>query len=255
MESIKAILERFALGKGRAEWDEEAAKAVCIGCRGTEWRRVRGPRPGEPGFGELYPCPVCHPLPGPTFREFQPYNRDLNRGLASALAWLDEDAPGILVLAGTVGVGKTHLAWAAYREVKLAVMKRGREGDAIWRTHGDLVQAIHMGFRDTDAMSDLVQGWKSAPYYVVDDLGVAAEGEAVRGMMDQFIDCRWAGVPQGLRTVITTNLAPSDFSPRMASRLRDEAYANVVVINADDYRMSNDRREHAPRGIQTKASL
>ena len=85
-------------------------------------------------------------------------------------------------------------------------------------------------------MSQAIHEWRHAGYYVVDDWGMSAQGDAVRGMMDRFVDYRWARADAGLRSLFTTNLAPADFGPRIASRLLDTRRVKALAIKADDYR-------------------
>ena len=210
MESLKGILEAYINAKRNPDYaDPEEGTAVCISCRGRGWNGSRQGL-GRKGSGELYRCPGCDPQPGPSLALFDAYNDDLRKARTAAEKWAMGEGPGILVLTGPVGVGKTHLARAAFNRATTIAMMRGQEKRWQWRTHSELVAAIHHGFRDTDAMAALHAEWKEVRYYAVDDVGVAVEGAATKGLMDQFIDSRWAGVERGLRTIITTNLGPDD---------------------------------------------
>jgi len=131
-----------------------------------------------------------------------------------------------LVLAGSTGVGKTHLALAC-----------------AWEWFDDGFTVIFA--RVDDLLDQLRKGYQEDTYYrrldelrrcsllVLDDLGTEDITDWAGEKIDRIVDWRYVN---RLPLVVTTNARREDLAPRVASRLGDRHCSLVVPIDADDYR-------------------
>ena len=152
----------------------------------------------------------------------------LAEALEATWVWLHGEGPGLLTLAGDPGVGKTHLAKAAAKEIT------SRGFPIIYRTEGGLIAELQR-LMNQKGPETAIQELLTVPWLVVDDLGTTALGDWGKGTMDRIINARWEG-STWLRTLITTNFSSKDLPERIASRLADITKARAVAIQAPDYR-------------------
>ena len=161
--------------------------------------------------------------------------------------WLRQVGPLLLTLAGTPGVGKSTLAIAAAQVLK-------DRGELILYRDGPGLMADLKAGIESRTMVDRLQAFSVVPWLVLDDVGVEAPTEWSREVLDRLVDARWQSAVGRLRTLLATNLKSKDFSPRIASRLRDVQRGLVVQIVAADYRSDPPSTEEAvgstadPRG-------
>lgn len=147
----------------------------------------------------------------------------------AVITWLARQGPPLLTLAGTPGVGKSHLADAAASHLLDA------KEDVLFRKEAGLVSEFQAGVR-TGQTEDLLRAYSAVPWLVIDDFGLPATTDWSRTMEDRLVDARWTGAQGGLRTLITTNMLARELPARAASRLKDVVLARVVAIKAPDYR-------------------
>ena len=133
----------------------------------------------------------------------------------------------MLVLSALPGRGKSHLAQAAWHNLA----EKGRH--PIWAPEAQLVQDLHAAV-GKGTVNTIMESLTGAPHLILDDLGVAAQGDWIKGLMDQVIDARWSN--PGLRTLVSMNIGRDDLPPRIASRLLDVGRGAFILINAPDYR-------------------
>lgn len=199
----------------RDPYESERRQAILDSARRDGW-----------GYGWQLPSGVSG---GPGFDAFSSRdNRTVSLAKAAALQWLSGAGPGIVLLAGGTGTGKTHLAMAAAQ----TLVEQGQ--DVLYRTEGALLGEIQGCIRD-GTVEDRLAAYSLVPWLIIDDLGVPAEGLWLRGIQDRLIDARWQAAP-GLRTLVTTNLKSSQMSARVASRLGDQVRSHLVQISASDFR-------------------
>jgi len=214
---------------------EEPADPRCPKCHGSGILSAGFDKSSKVWIAKTVSCDCyVRPVPvGPTFEGFRlhPKYPDLEDAYNAALLWAAHLGPGILVLGGERGVGKTHLARAAFKTCIA-------QGDIChWVKDGDLIDGMFLAFERHN-----VDEWMASvckiPVLFIDDLGLSPlTTEAIRSLYDRIIDSRWEGAQSGtLRTMVTTNLAPRDFPPRMRSRLLDARLSKAVVIDAPDHR-------------------
>lgn len=142
----------------------------------------------------------------------------------------DPKVPGLL-LKGSYGTGKTHLAVAILRETAEA----GIPG--MFVVVPDLLGKMKASFNLKDGKADeLVDAAKNAPLLVLDDLGAESPSPWVVELIYVLINHRYEHM---LPTVITTNCNGREleemFGRRVVSRLAE--MTTPVNIRAEDYRM------------------
>jgi DNA replication protein DnaC len=120
-----------------------------------------------------------------------------------------------LVMAGTVGTGKTHLAAALVREALVA----GKE--AYFRSWTEYLQRIQASWdrrddeqaeRESDILDELNKGW----LVVIDDIDKRRSSEWVKESLYSFLNTRHLNK---LPTVITLNTRLQDTDPLASGRL------------------------------------
>jgi DNA replication protein DnaC len=208
----------------------------------------------HPDFGKLFRCPQ-HPgrandarmeqlrkvgnlgaFVGKTFTNFEieiPYltaqqRRSLGTALQVAQAYsLNPD--GWLLLEGTYGCGKTHLA-AAVANARLE-----REDNVLFITAPDLLDHLRTTYGPTSDIGydEMFDKMRNVRLMVLDDLGVENPSPWAQEKLFQLLNYRYN---QRLPTIITTNTDLDLLDPRIRSRLLDENMINRVRIAAPDFR-------------------
>ncbi|MFQ3566012.1 MAG: ATP-binding protein [Aggregatilineales bacterium] len=207
---------------------------------------------GHQHFGKLFPCPNYPTDPerreklrklgnldafvDKTFDNFQvdlpmllPLEREsLRAALAVAISYAS--APdGWLLLEGTYGCGKTHLA-AAVGNMRL------ERGDAvIFITTPDLLDHLRSAYGPTSEVGydELFDRLKNTPMLILDDLGVENPSAWAQEKLFQLLNYRYSSRRP---TVITTNVDLEALDPRVRSRLLDDNVIRRIRITAPDYR-------------------
>jgi len=181
------------------------------------------------GWGYGWDLPHGVP-PGPGFDAFSDRdNPSLAEAKAATLEWLAGMGPGILVLAGGPGRGKTHLAVAAGG----ALLERGQS--VLYRTEPALMGELRTAARE-GALEDRLEAISVVPWLIIDDLGLEPASDWGRAIQDRLIDARWR-YASWARTLMTANLKAGQMPARVASRLRDRQRVRAVQIAAEDYRV------------------
>tara|TARA_Y100000310_G_scaffold335033_1_gene416106 strand:+ start:3808 stop:4527 length:720 start_codon:yes stop_codon:yes gene_type:complete len=235
MESLGDILKGIQVRRQEAGSmvADEPTELVCPKCKGAGWVSTRFYTEGRKTHEGIRPCACNAPkaISGPTFETFKTNVKypTLMEAILATQEWCAGNGPPLLILGGSRGVGKTHLARAARRQIAL-------EGATTrWMKDGDLIDTIHRAFEDHTVdvwMNEL----RTVPWLFLDDIGLSPLSDTMRGFYDRIIDARWEGAAEGRRTMFTTNLLPKDFPLRMASRLSDKRLSEAMVIDAPDYR-------------------
>lgn len=140
-----------------------------------------------------------------------------------------------LVLQGTYGCGKSHLAAAIGNE-------RLSHGDLVlFITAPDLLDhlrgAFSPGAEPYDRTFDRI---RSADLLILDDLGVENPSEWAKEKLFQLLNHRYN---ERLPTVITTNTDLDMLDPRLRSRMLDIDVVRHATITAPDYR-SAQKNQH-----------
>lgn len=140
---------------------------------------------------------------------------------------------GWLVLEGTYGCGKTHLAAAAANE-------RLKHGDKVlFITSPDLLDHLRASYKSDEAdggYDETFERVRTADLLVLDDLGVENPSPWAQEKLFQLLNYRYS---HRLPTIITTNQDIDKLDPRVRSRILDLSHTARFTITAPDYRSIN----------------
>lgn len=156
------------------------------------------------------------------------------RNAARAAMEYARDPKGWLILTGSYGAGKTHLAAsiANYRQQR-------NETLVTFITMADLLDFLKATFspdatRNFDEIFDTI---RSVELLVLDDLNLDGAKQWTQEKLFQLLDYRYV---RRLPTVITTSRSMDDMersSPRLVSRLIDGRVCRIIGIQARNYGM------------------
>lgn len=224
---------------------------LCQTCHGFGW--LRGDYPiGDQNFGKMVPCPTCKEplieqtkrsviyqmtslsnLEKCTFENFEisrpRYTPEQNASLRNALAVCRNYAAmgrGWLVIAGSYGSGKTHLAAAIANEVRIPTL---------FSTVPELLDQLRAGYDKADeyGYQTRLEQVISIPLLIMDDFGSENSTSWSDEKIFQIVNARYV---RSSPTVFTTNVSPDDLDGRIASRMSDQYLSTRLVIKAPDYR-------------------
>lgn len=140
-----------------------------------------------------------------------------------------------LYLAGQVGTGKTHTAWAATCRWCMAagVNPCSRPGAVIFTRLTDLLDDLRPG----DGARQRVRDCQNAQLLIIDDIGAEKPSEWTQERLYSVIDHRYANC---LPLIVTSNLPPRELAgqtgERVASRLAEMCKDMVVPMTGADRR-------------------
>lgn len=141
------------------------------------------------------------------------------------------DPHGWIVLEGSYGSGKTHLA-AAIGNARLD------HGDIVlFMTAPDLLDHLRSTFGNhaEESYDTLFDRIRTTNLLILDDLGVENPSGWALEKLFQLLNHRYV---EKLPTVITTNVEVDALNPRLRSRMMDTDLVRRVRITAPDYRTS-----------------
>ena len=164
---------------------------------------------------------------------------NLRRVVTLARAFAEKPA-GWLVLIGTYGCGKTHLA-AAITNFQVAADRP----TPMFVVVPDLLDHLRATFSPTSAITldRLFDQVRSAPLLVLDDLGTESATPWAREKLFQLLNHRYSA---RLPTVITTSTEIDKIDERLRSRMLDSERCTVFPILASSYRGSKAQRDAKP---------
>lgn len=197
-----------ATARLRVEGEGGTVFVPCAECAGREWMRARG---------------VPESYAGATFAGWRIETEQDGMALEKARAFAAGPS-GVLIVAGSMGRGKTHLATAIFRQVKRA--------GGIWIDQPAALAALRAEYGSGNPAS-LSLRLGNAPLLVWDDMGMATGARDEGALVETVFYRRHAN---RLPSVITTNLTAKDFAeaigPRLAERLREHVFAWVTLSGA-----------------------
>jgi len=210
---------------------------------------------GHPLFGHLHECPDCDTAARQRLERlrllsgivgelqkctFENFTRVQGAAAAyNAAVAFARKPQGWLVLVGSYGSGKTHLAAAVnnYLEARLKPV--------LFAVVPDLLDHLRATFAPGSPVEydELFEAVRTVPILILDDL--AAENPTAWAMekLYQILDYR---ARQNLPTLITTNLPLEQFEGRLRTRLTNRLIAKVVENLAPDYRQERPKDESGP---------
>ncbi|HUT66921.1 MAG TPA: ATP-binding protein [Dehalococcoidales bacterium] len=258
MEHISEILKRQTRTSTSKEntdtWsgaDEEApASSDCPVCKGAGIVHPRLPS-GQPDYSRVIPCRCIKKekvserenrlkrysnlgsLARFTFDNLMPQGRSghtrsqelFGRACQAAVAFANEPE-GWLVLSGSSGSGKTHLAAAIVNE-------RIRQGHpAFYITAPDLLDRIRASFGPDSEMpyDEFFDNVRNTPLLVLDDLGVQSGTPWAKEKLDQLLTSRFNNE---LPTVIVAITPVEQMDDRLRTRLTDPRLCQVYVLEEE----------------------
>jgi len=137
-----------------------------------------------------------------------------------------KEPQGWLVMTGSSGSGKTHLA-AALANYRIA------EGEPVlFMVVPDLLDALRASYdagEDDLGFEALFDQVRNAPLLILDDVDTAGGTPWSREKLLQVVNHRYNA---GLPTVFTTTTRPQAMDERLATRLCDESLSRVLVLDA-----------------------
>jgi DNA replication protein DnaC len=161
---------------------------------------------------------------------------NLRRAVAVARAFAEKPA-GWLVLTGTFGCGKTHLA-AAIANFQVSSSRP----TPMFVVVPDLLDHLRATFSPTSTVTldRLFDQVRSASLLVLDDLGTESATPWAREKLFQLLNHRYAA---RLPTVITTSTEIDKIDSRLRSRMLDSTRCTVFPILTPSYRGSKAQRD------------
>jgi DNA replication protein DnaC len=225
----------------------------CPICHGIGYVRQEYPL-GHPNFGQLQVC-TCQignfqlervaqlraqsnieALAGKTFDNFLPEGINPDPDIRASLRFAFDrcrafaDKPeNWLLLSGTYGCGKTHLAAA------IANRCLGEGKPVLFLNTPDLLDYLRAAFSPTSGTTynERFEEIREVPILILDDLGTESPTNWATEKLYQIINHRFNA---RLPTVITTNKDIKDMDARVGSRLSDVDLVTPLNILAPDYR-------------------
>lgn len=208
--------------------DPDFGKVVICQCRIREAAQAR--------FEHLFRMSNLDAFQHMTFETFKPQGRvglgseqvrSLQNACSQAIQYA-RDFNGWLLLTGSFGTGKTHLAAAiTHKAVQSGI-------ESMFLTVPDLLDWLRNSFNSSDmSFEERFEEIRNVRLLVLDDLGTENATPWVREKIFQIINHRYLN---RLPTVITTNLDMQHIEERISSRLQDTELVLKVTINAPDYR-------------------
>ena len=234
-------------------YTDGAGDPDCPFCHGLGYLR-EDVAPGHVNFGKLVPC-VCQlehmaaehadqlrrdshidQLAAKTFENFLPDGVSPDPAVRATVRRAYENSRAFaanpdkwLLLGGTYGCGKTHLAAAIANQCIAA-------GHAVlFLNVPDLLDRLRAGFAPgaDDSYADRFGEICNAPILILDDLGTESPTAWAVEKLYQILNYRYNAK---LPTVITTNRELKDIEPRVASRLSDAEIVVNLYLRAPDFR-------------------
>jgi DNA replication protein DnaC len=239
-----------ATGVSSAATDDAAPEpGVCPKCRGAGFVRREVPM-GDADFGKAVPCDCLEtespgerlnrlqrysslgPLTRLTFanlmpqgRSTNPRDRELFRSLVTDARAFAEEPEGWLLVHGSSGAGKTHVAAA----IANRCIERGEP--ALFVVVPDLLDHLRSAYNPNAEMGYdvLLEQVRNAPVLILDDLGTQHTTPWAQEKLFQILNHRYN---TQLPTIVTTNLGVDRLDERLRMRLTDPAIARVYYVEA-----------------------
>ncbi len=228
------------------------AEDVCPICGGFGWV-YRDLPVSDPDYGKLEPCSCqveniqraavqrlyrisnLDSFKEMTFASFDTSGHDKQKGVNKTLEIAFNTASnyarhlnGWLLLMGSYGCGKTHLAAAIANEV----VSMGVE--TLFLTVPDLLDWLRYSFGSEEtSYESRFEEIKNIRFLVLDDMGTQNTTAWACEKLYQIINHRYT---HKLPTVITTNIALNEMDERVSSRLQDRELVIKIQIDASDFR-------------------
>jgi DNA replication protein DnaC len=154
--------------------------------------------------------------------------------LETVRRWVDQWGTGdveALVLSGSVGLGKTHLAAGLIAEAIRC------KASALYVSLPDLLSDLKASFdRGSETRTEeILRPLQNATLLVIDEIGVQKGSEYETNLIAQLVDQRYR---DGGALVLLTNVAPNELPRYIGSRAADRLteFGLTLLLNGDSYR-------------------
>ena len=164
-----------------------------------------------------------------TFESFDRNVRGVSNAFDVCLSYA-QNPDGWLLLTGSFGCGKTHLAAAVANYVAQTQVMQ-----PLFTVVPDLLDYLRAAFAPDrgESYDDRFNEVRNSSLLVLDDLGTENATPWATEKLFQIINYRYN---QRRPTIITTNRDFDRMDPRIASRIKDTAICTHLFIDAKDYR-------------------
>ena len=156
------------------------------------------------------------------FATYKPRNESQEKLLEAAEAFArGEIKPPFLLLYGTTGLGKTHLAWAIGWEYLEA-------GEHIYYYQAEELMDDLRASTGDQRYDGKMRSLRKVPLLILDDIGAQSESGWGVAKLDMLIDFRYR---ERLPTIITTNTL--EIPPRILDRFCE---GTIIGVKGESYR-------------------
>ena len=254
ISEVISQLQVTAAEKDTAKQHDQPGRPGCPDCQGSGYMKLDLPI-HHPNFGQIHICDCraseitksimadiytlndIKTLSKLTFDNFETDDRpgqNILTTLARAKrisADFAQEPEGWILLAGSFGCGKTHLAAAIANKAAANAIP------TLFITVPDMLDKLRATIQDKDVtMDQRFEQMKAIKLLVLDDLGVENTTDWSKEKLFQIINHRYIRMQP---TVITTNLGTTEMNnlyPRIVSRISDTQLVTKIAITAPDYR-------------------
>ncbi|MHB0923773.1 MAG: ATP-binding protein [Bellilinea sp.] len=184
-----------------------------------------------------------------SLREYEKLPADEQQSLQKAFKAAHEyavDPQGWLVLMGSYGSGKTHLAAA------IGNYRKAMGEDPIFVVVPDLLDHLRATFSPSSSVSydRLFEEVRTASLLILDDLGTQSATPWAREKLYQLLNHRYNAK---LPTVITTAQRLDEIDPRVRSRMLDKRLCIIYAITAPAYLAGSAPAVRKPPARKTRS--
>jgi len=239
-----------------------ATDSLCSKCGGTGFVLANVPL-GHPDFGKAIPCQCkqeerlwkrirefhgasdLEALTRYTFDTFMPepawlslQNRGLLHRAFNASVEFSRHPSGWLVLSGSYGCGKTHLAAA------IANDRLDRGQPVVFVVVPDLLDHLRTTFGPNSEVryDQMFEQVRNTRLLILDDFGAQSATPWAQEKIFQILNHRYNAQ---LPTVITTNQRMNTIDERIRSRMADGTFAQTIHITAPDFRRHQETSDQS----------
>lgn len=199
---------------------------------------------GDHGYHELS---SLHLFPGKTFANFDlrkdenlsnEETRSLEKALLAAQKFAD-NPKGWLILLGTYGSGKTHLAAAIGNDVA------GTSYPPLFIAVPDLLDHLRATFSPNSnvTLDRRFEEIRHTALLILDDLGTQATTPWAKEKLYQLFNYRYNAE---LPTVITSSVSLEEMDPRLRSRMLDRRLCEIFAITAPPFTGMSETKPSSP---------
>ena len=154
-----------------------------------------------------------------TFADYIPTTTDQEHALTVVAGYAKDTAKLKLgrgmIITGTVGVGKTHLAASIINEI----IKPDNSVNAIYVTFSDMIRHIRSAWRDRSVdEQSLINKYSSASMLIIDEIGVQYGSDSEMVQMFEVMNKRYGEM---LPTVLISNLPIEELTKLLGDRIVD----------------------------------